>query len=157
MRISRSIAAWVWAGGVMAAATTMSMPVRAEPPPHCAADCSDDGRVSIDELVLAVAIALARAPRDACVPADADADGRVTIDELIAAVGAAQFGCPPPGIATTTAVPPATATAAQTATLTATASTATPQPNFILINLDDTRADGIDRMSVVETRLIGAG
>jgi len=32
-----------------------------------------------------------------------------------------------------------------------------PRPNFLIINLDDTRADGIDRMPVVQSRLIGEG
>jgi len=32
-----------------------------------------------------------------------------------------------------------------------------PRPNFILINLDDARADGIDRMPVVQSVLAGEG
>jgi arylsulfatase A-like enzyme len=35
--------------------------------------------------------------------------------------------------------------------------TATRRPNFIVINLDDTRADGIDRMPVVQSRLVAEG
>src|SRR5689334_19437171 len=32
-----------------------------------------------------------------------------------------------------------------------------PRPNFIVVNLDDARADGIDRMPVVQSRIIGEG
>ncbi|MDX2167889.1 MAG: sulfatase-like hydrolase/transferase [Deltaproteobacteria bacterium] len=34
---------------------------------------------------------------------------------------------------------------------------ALPRPNVLVINLDDTRADGIDRMPVLQSRLIGEG
>lgn len=52
-------------------------------------DCNGDGRVTIDELVLGVRIALGDAPAAACVALDTDASGTVAIDELIVAVRAA--------------------------------------------------------------------
>jgi arylsulfatase A-like enzyme len=66
--------------------------------------------------------------------------------------------------ATTSASPTPTASEAATEgaspTETPTASPtamASPRPNFIIIELDDTRFDGIDAMPVVQARLIGEG
>lgn len=56
-------------------------------------DCSRDGRVTIDELVRAVAVALQQQAVSACEAADGDGDGLVRIDELVRAVGNALFGC----------------------------------------------------------------
>ncbi len=155
----------------------------------CPGDCGDDGRVSVDELVLGVNIALARSPLAACPAADANHDDAVSVDELVQSVGMALGGCPPRPTATPTiapmvtaspapspsdtasATPEATGPSAVTGTPTATGTkTRTPQttpggptptppsrPNFILINLDDTRADGIDRMPTVAARLMGEG
>lgn len=61
--------------------------------PACRGDCGGDGRVTIDDLIQAVTIALGVRPAAACASVDAGGDGRVTIDELIAAVGAALEGC----------------------------------------------------------------
>ncbi|MBX3026911.1 hypothetical protein KF840_18545 [bacterium] len=61
--------------------------------PTCRGDCGGDGRVTIEELILAVGIALGSRPVGDCRAVDASGDGRVTIDELIAAVGAALAGC----------------------------------------------------------------
>lgn len=58
----------------------------------CQGDCNGDHRVSIDELILAVARALGQ-PVSACSAVDRNRDGVVTVDELIAAVGQALFGC----------------------------------------------------------------
>ncbi|MBX3026224.1 S8 family serine peptidase [bacterium] len=52
-------------------------------------DCDGDGRVTIDELVLGVRIALGEATPAICPAADGDGDGAVAIAELIAAVGQA--------------------------------------------------------------------
>jgi subtilisin family serine protease len=52
-------------------------------------DCNGDGRVTIDELVAGVRIALGAAPLATCAALDGDADGAITIAELIAAVGLA--------------------------------------------------------------------
>jgi hypothetical protein len=60
----------------------------ASPQPPAAGDCNGDLSVSIEELVVAVSLALD--PRiEHCHRADGDGDGRVTIDELLAAVSAA--------------------------------------------------------------------
>jgi hypothetical protein len=55
-------------------------------------DCDGDGRISIDELIFAVRVALAWESLSACTNLDADFDGGVTIDELVAAVGDAMAG-----------------------------------------------------------------
>ena len=49
--------------------------------------------MTIDELLVAVNIALGSAPYSACVNADADGDGSVLINDLIAAVNVALQGC----------------------------------------------------------------
>lgn len=63
-------------------------PCRAVQPP-AAGDCNGDLAVSIDELVLGLALALDRAAVAPCRRFDADGDGAVGIAELVAAVGAA--------------------------------------------------------------------
>jgi hypothetical protein len=61
----------------------------------CAADCNGDLTVGLNELVLAVNVALDRSPAAACGRADADRDGRVSIVELVRGVGANMAGsCP---------------------------------------------------------------
>jgi hypothetical protein len=59
----------------------------------CAGDCNGDGRVSVDELVRAVSIALGAAPASQCPGLDANASGGVEVPEVIAAVGHALDGC----------------------------------------------------------------
>lgn len=59
----------------------------------CVGDCDQNGAVTVDELVLAVNVALGSQSVSACSAADADADGAVTIDELVGAVNAALAGC----------------------------------------------------------------
>lgn len=146
-------------------------------PDVCPCDCGGLGRVSISDLVRAVRLALGADLAD-CPAADRNGDGRVTVDELIAGVNAALVGCPPlPATATATRtaspsplpsdtaspVPPsATASSAPSATPSAavpsaTASatpSATPPLNFLIINLDDARADGLDRMPYVQSSLL---
>jgi hypothetical protein len=51
--------------------------------------------VSIDELVLAVSVALQSTPIQSCPSIDHNDDARVTVDELLRAVRAAFEGCPP--------------------------------------------------------------
>ncbi|MDZ7378829.1 MAG: CRTAC1 family protein [candidate division KSB1 bacterium] len=62
-------------------------------PAACYGDCSQDGEVTIEEILLLVRIALEFAPAGDCQPGDADANGTVTIDEILAAVNNALFGC----------------------------------------------------------------
>jgi hypothetical protein len=59
----------------------------------CVGDCNGDDTVSIDELVLAVNIALGKNETSDCLVADRDGSGAVEIDELIAAVIVALQGC----------------------------------------------------------------
>jgi hypothetical protein len=59
-------------------------------------DCDLNQRVTVNELVTSVNIALEKAPVTACDDADVDADKAVGVNELIIAVGAALNGVPPP-------------------------------------------------------------
>jgi len=60
---------------------------------NCVGDCNGDNAVMIDELMLAVNIALGAIDTGACLVSDRDASGTVQIDELVAAVDAALQGC----------------------------------------------------------------
>lgn len=62
-------------------------------PPVCAGDCNGDSRVTIDELVRGVRIALETPELADCPAFDSKGDTRVTIDELITAVQGALGGC----------------------------------------------------------------
>jgi hypothetical protein len=84
----------------------------------CAGDCNDDGRVTINELIRGVNIALGRAAIDDCPSFDPNLDGRVTIGELIRAVNNALNGCE---VAAPTATPTDTPSPTQTMPLGATA------------------------------------
>jgi hypothetical protein len=81
------------------AGTPTETPLPLPTPTPCTGDCSGDGVVTIDELVLCVTMALGGTGA-ACPPCDANADGAVTIDEVVAAVSAALNGCPMPPPAT---------------------------------------------------------
>ena len=61
--------------------------------PTCAGDCNANGTVSINELVIGVAIALGNQPVSACPAFDANNDQHVTISELVTAVNNALNGC----------------------------------------------------------------
>ncbi len=63
-------------------------PCQAAQPPR-AGDCDGDLRVSVNEVVTGVNIALGRTPPDACLRFDVDEDGGVSIDELVAGVDSA--------------------------------------------------------------------
>jgi cysteine-rich repeat protein len=73
--------------------TPIVTPATPGTPAACAGDCGHDGRVSIDELLLAVNIALGLRDIGACAAGDVDANGRITVDELIAAVQHSLSGC----------------------------------------------------------------
>jgi len=62
----------------------------------CTGDCNGDGTVTIDEMVLGVAIALGNDNLSSCPAVDANGDGVVTVDEIVAAVTNALNGCPVP-------------------------------------------------------------
>jgi hypothetical protein len=74
---------------------------------ECPGDCNSDGTVTVDEIVLAVNIALGVQPPTECANADVDGNSAVEVDEIIAAVNAALCGCgeacPTPA---PTAIPP---------------------------------------------------
>ena len=62
--------------------------------PDCTGDCNADGEVSVDELVLAVDIALTdRAGAGRCATIDTDADCEVSLGELVNAVDRSLNGC----------------------------------------------------------------
>jgi hypothetical protein len=63
--------------------------------PECIGDCDTSRRVTVDELVRGVSIALGSLPPSNCAIFDRNADDDVTIDEVIAGVNAALQGCYP--------------------------------------------------------------
>src|SRR6185369_10553700 len=60
---------------------------------QCVGDCSNNGEVTINELILGVGIALGRQNPDAC-PAFLNDHGTVEIPQLIQGVNNALHGCP---------------------------------------------------------------
>ncbi len=87
----------------------------------CLGDCDGDGRVTINELILGVNIALNASPASVCPPFDPDGNGMVVISDLIAAVNNALNGCPGTPTPTRTVGSP-------TITPTPTATVPTPTP-----------------------------
>jgi hypothetical protein len=73
----------------------ITLGVRATATAACAGDCDADGEVTVDELIIAVTIALGSATVDQCVSIDISGDGAVTVDEIVGAVNVALAGCPP--------------------------------------------------------------
>src|SRR5260221_10174930 len=59
----------------------------------CVGDCNHDGRLTIDELVTGVSMALGMQSLDSCPDFDRSGNHAVTVDELIAAVDSALTGC----------------------------------------------------------------
>lgn len=60
----------------------------------CVGDCNEDGLVIVNELLIAVRIALEEMELSLCPIADADGDEAVRIPDLITAIGHALNGCP---------------------------------------------------------------
>ena len=87
---------------------------------QCVGECSGDGVVNVNELILGVNIALGSQPLSVCRSFDCQGDGTVPINCLIQAVNNAFNSCPP-------TPPPTTATDTATATPTP-ESTATATP-----------------------------
>ena len=101
----------------------------------CPGDCNGSGTVSIDELILAVDIALDIEGNERCPAADRDGSGTVSVDELIAAVDVALDGCP--------AVTP-------TPTVTPQADVCADMPSFPGVDVTTTRVTaGLDRPTSV--------
>jgi len=67
-------------------------------PVLCAGDCSDDGGVTVDDLLVMVNIALGTAPITECPAGDGNGDGQIAIDDLLTAVNNALDQCPNPFI-----------------------------------------------------------
>jgi len=61
--------------------------------PACAGDCNGNGQVTVDDLVLAVNIALGSQPVARCAAVDRDGNGVVSVAELVTAVTRALNGC----------------------------------------------------------------
>jgi hypothetical protein len=59
-------------------------------------DCSLDGNVTIDEILVMVNLALGNPTAVECPAADCNGNGEVTVDEIIKAVNNALNGCSPP-------------------------------------------------------------
>jgi hypothetical protein len=59
----------------------------------CVGDCSEDGRVTVDEVLTMVNAALGLVHVSTCLPSDPDSNGTVTIDEILAGVSNALNGC----------------------------------------------------------------
>jgi hypothetical protein len=94
-------------GAVTATPTATPLPrMQIGLPGLCAGDCNGDGVVTVNEVVLGVAIALNVQPANACQNVDADRDGRVVVAELVGAVAHLLRGCGPQP--TATATPPGT-------------------------------------------------
>lgn len=72
---------------------------------QCAGDCNGDGTVAVNELIIAVNIALQLAPATNCSAADRDGDGSIVVSELIQAVNSALNGCNGTGSPTATRTP----------------------------------------------------
>lgn len=78
--------------GDAAAATTLAVNV-IDVTPACAADCSDDGEATVEDLVLAVNAASSQSGVGTCGSVDTSGDLRIDFRELIAAVDLALGGC----------------------------------------------------------------
>lgn len=99
-------------GVVLVLALTLSG-VPAASARDCLGDCDGDGKVTVDEILAGVSVALGSAELGSCPAFDLDDDFRVQVDEIIGAMDYALRGCPAPtptAAATSTAVPSATAT-----------------------------------------------
>ena len=60
----------------------------------CAGDCNNTGKVTIDDILTMVNIALGSANVSVCTPGDTNNDSHITIDEILAAVNNALTSCP---------------------------------------------------------------
>lgn len=75
-------------------------PVNPTPTPHptagppCPGDCSDDGQVTVDELLAMVNIALGGGAASVCPAGDLNDSNSITVDEILTGVNAALSGCP---------------------------------------------------------------
>jgi len=84
----------------------------------CLGDCDGNGEVTVDDLVVAVNIALGNESIDHCRAADSNGDGELDVAELVAAVGQALSGCGTPPTLTPTPIPSQTPTPVDAVTIT---------------------------------------
>ena len=75
------------------ASSTSTMASLTPTPIACVGDCNNDGRVTVDELVRAVNIALGNSFISTCREVDPSGDGQVTVNEILQAVNRALNGC----------------------------------------------------------------
>ncbi|MFI5398145.1 MAG: hypothetical protein ACHQ9S_21630 [Candidatus Binatia bacterium] len=81
--------------------STPTATATATPVPPCAGDCTGKGRVTVDDILTMVNVALGT-PDVTCAAGDVNHDGRITVDEILTAVNNALNGCP---VATPTGTP----------------------------------------------------
>jgi hypothetical protein len=63
------------------------------PPMACPGDCDGNGRVTINELIMLVDIALEQEPIGLCAAGNRDGDPQITVSEILTAVNRALDGC----------------------------------------------------------------
>jgi hypothetical protein len=107
-------------------AKTIGVEVAIAQQPSCTGDCSGDNRVTVDELLTGVNIALGQLSVDACRIFDSSGDGAVTIDELLEAVNRALDGCAPLSPSPTTPIASVTRTVTATPKMTSVSPNTTP-------------------------------
>jgi hypothetical protein len=81
------------AAATATATATSSPAASATPIVGCTGDCNGNDRVTIEELIRGVSIALGSRPLGDCEAFDFDRNGAVSIAELVRAVGVALSGC----------------------------------------------------------------
>lgn len=81
-------------GGVLLALAVLCAVQRAPAAAQdCVGDCSNDGAVTVDELLMGVNIALGTLSLDQCALFDMSGNGAVSVDEILVAVNKALYGC----------------------------------------------------------------
>ena len=90
---SMGISAQLWRRVAVLALLVGGMP-RASAAQVCVGDCNGDGRVTVDELVISVTLALGIG-NTLCDAFDANHDGSIAINEIILGVNNLLNGCPP--------------------------------------------------------------
>ncbi len=71
--------------------TPFALPSPTVPP--CSGDCNGDGKVTVDEILTMLDIALGNVSVSACPAGDLNLDGQITVDEILVAVARALNGC----------------------------------------------------------------
>lgn len=77
----------------VATATVSPTPPETPTLGSCAGDCDHNGRVTVDEILRMVSVALGESLLSECQPGDSNSDGLISVDEIIGAVNAALNGC----------------------------------------------------------------